>query len=223
MSTMAGGPEARAVGEEACMRPILAALVLLSLPLSAGAQTGQAYQDKFGDPLLFADVDIPIRDQTGQYLVDPASQRPIFARSCLTVPANETQTDVTKRTSTSDANWLQGIHYMLDLAEGQIIIRHVWVLDTIKTAQSPGYQVVHSPRMVNYDFDDYRAPLLHTRPPDIRDGHPCDWDRIMANLTVTRNEPVQSRGGGGGGQIHLLTKYPNEQWVKCHTTGQVCR
>jgi hypothetical protein len=34
------------------------------------------------------------------------------------------QTHVTERVSTSDTNWLQGIHYTLDLSHRQITIQH---------------------------------------------------------------------------------------------------
>ena len=164
----------------------LTVLASLALPVAAFAQAGVGYHDKFGVPLVFAQVEIPIYDQNGRLLVDPKTQQPISASFCLAVPVDEELTDRTEQISTSDAHWLQAIHYTLDLPHRQIVIRHVWVLDTIKTPESPGYRVIHSPRMVNYDLEDYRAPLLDTRPLDGR----CNWDEILANLVVSRKVAI---------------------------------
>jgi hypothetical protein len=63
------------------------------------------------------------------------------------VTIDEEKTEIRKgKVSDSDKSWLQDISYSLDMRHGQIIVHHVWTLNTIATPQSPGYQVIHSPK-----------------------------------------------------------------------------
>jgi hypothetical protein len=178
------------------MRKALGVLMALAAPAMAFAQGGTGYHDNFGDPLLFAQVDIPVLDQHGVPLVDPATGSPVTAQYCRAVPINNIPESITKSEVSGDDTplWLKAVSFTLDMSHHQIVIHHVWMLDTIATPQSPGYKLISSPRVIDYDVN-IAQRFTTTRPMTSK----CNWDQILANVVVTRETPPSGGGTTGAG------------------------
>jgi hypothetical protein len=175
------------------MRTIIAALALFALPVAASGQPGMGYHDGAGVPLLFAQIDIPIYDQTGRLLVDLRTEEPITNQLCVTVPIDNVTQDFrhAEFAHGGSRDWLRSVSYTIDMAHRQVVVHHVWVLRAIAIPESPGYKLINFPSEVDYAIH-IAQRFINYRPLTSQ----CNWDDLLAHLVVTRRVP---KGGGGGG------------------------
>jgi hypothetical protein len=176
----------------------LAVLAIAAMPIVAYAQAGMGYHDGAGVPLLFAQIDIPIYDQTGRLLVDPQTEEPITGQLCVPVPIDNGTQDFRhdELAHSGSKDWLRSVSYTIDMAHRQVVVHHVWVLRTIAISESPGYTLINFPSEVDYAIN-IAQRFINYRPLTSK----CNWDDLLAHLVVTRRGPNGGESSGGGGNL----------------------
>jgi len=199
------------------LRPIIRIIALI-LILFGGSEHAQAQpqttpctRQLCGNP-LFAYAWIPLRDATGQTVINPSTGKPYLGDFCLawyTAGGSKWNHWVAPRGQEKD-DWLTGAEYYVDVSRRTVTITAVAMENVVRTSGPKGYRQVDFPKRIGFKLDPNVVVSLYDQPQQAEPaalGHPewskrCDWNSLLAGW-YQWYEPG-SRGGMSGPTVGQL-------------------